>query len=272
MIEQRDALFRLLADDDQPTLDLVKGQLSIGGVAALPALRALLAGADARSAPHLREVIAGIEEREADAVFAQLCAGFREHDDVEDAAWRLAATFYPGEDFLSQRESLDVWGAEVVRRFRKAHSALDRVETLAEFLSDETRLDGNEEDYYDVENSLLPTVIDSRRGIPITLSLVYILVGRRAGLELDGVGLPGHFLVRHRDIFFDPFHGGRRVGLDECRSLLEQQDLTLLPQHLAPATPRQMLSRMLTNIYFVAEQNDSALAVKVAGWIRSLGA
>ncbi|HEV7866636.1 MAG TPA: transglutaminase-like domain-containing protein, partial [Chthoniobacteraceae bacterium] len=199
-----------------------------------------------------------------------LCGSFPEQGDVEDAAWRLAATFSPGEDFGPQRTLLDAWGAEVRKRLRKATTDCDRIETLVEFLGDEVRLRGNEDDYYNLNNSLLPEVIDTRVGIPITLSLIYILVGRRAGMELSGVGLPGHFIVRHGDSFFDPFHGGRRVGLEECRTLLEQQNLVLAAHHLQPVGSRQILLRMLSNIYALSEESDPPLAAKVSSWIAGL--
>lgn len=100
--------------------------------------------------------------------------------------------------------------------------------------------------------------------------MVYMLVGQRAGLQIDGVGLPGHFIAKHEDVFFDPFNGGRQVGLEECRALLAQQNLILVPEHLLPATPRQMLLRMLTNIYYLAEPHDPPFAAKVSEWISSL--
>ena len=264
------ALLRLLADEDAATVALVKAQLAAGGPEGLEDLRALEAVADALAALHLRDVIADIEEHAAGRIFGERCAQFGEDGDLEDAAWRLAAVLLPGEDFSDARTVLDRWGREVARRFRLAQTPLDRVETLAEFLNHEQKLRGNDGDYYNLRNSLLPTVIETRLGIPISLSLVYIFVARRAGLRLDGVALPGHFIVRHDDIFFDPFHGGRRVGLDECRELLAQQNLTLLPQHLAAATPRQMFVRMLTNIYYIAEQTDPSLATQIAGWIDAL--
>jgi len=270
IIEQREALVRLLGDDDPTTLALVKSQLASGGLQALPELKALLTATKGAPAHHLGEVVAVIEEQEADALFAQVCSEFGEHGDLEDAVWRVAATFLPGDDFAEPRALLDEWGREVARRLIKAESPLDRAETLSEFLSHDIGLRGNEDDYYNINNSLLPEVIESRCGIPITLSLIHMLVGRRAGLSVHGIGLPGHFLVRHADVFFDPFHGGRRVGLDECRELLQRQNLVLTPQHLAPATPRQILIRILTNIYYVAEQSDPPLAAKVGGWIEAL--
>jgi regulator of sirC expression with transglutaminase-like and TPR domain len=137
-------------------------------------------------------------------------------------------------------------------------------------LHDEVQLRGNEADYYNIENSLLPDVIETGLGIPLSLSVVYMMVGLRAGMSVEGVGLPGHFLVRHEDIFFDPFHGGRRIGLEECRELMRRQHLELRPEHLAAATSRQILLRMLANIFAIAEKTDPQLAEKLAGWIGSL--
>jgi regulator of sirC expression with transglutaminase-like and TPR domain len=270
MNTQRAALLRLLDDDDPATFALLKQQLTAAGLARLAELRSLLPGANGVAERHLREVIAAIEVDEADAIFAQLCAEFGEHGDLEEAAWRLAATFAPGEDFAQQRGFLDAWGLEVRRRLAKASCAEERVETLVEYLADEIGLRGNEDDYHNVNNSLLPEVIDTRVGLPITLSLIYILVGRRAGLEFTGVGLPGHFIVRAGAHFFDPFHRGRRVGVEECRAIAEGHGTSLRPEHLRPVTPRQMLTRMLANIASLARESDPPLTAKVESWIEAL--
>ena len=270
MTEQRDALLRLLHDDDPATLLLLKSQLAARGPAAIPEFRALLAATDPAAARHLRDVIAEIEAREADAAFGKICADFTPESDLENAAWSLAATFLPGENFAPQRAQLDAWGAEVARRFRKAESDLDRIEMLVEYLGDEVGLCGNVADYNNLNNSLLPEVIDTRLGIPISLSLIYILVGKRAGIPISGAGLPGHFLIRHGQNFFDPFHRGNRVGLDECRARLASQKITLLPSHLQPLPAPQFLMRMLANIQAIAEESDPPLAAKMDGWIVAL--
>lgn len=266
MSKRSAALLQLLKDDDPVTVALVKEQLARGGVAALPGLRALLANADPEAAASLREVVQEIEGRQADVVFGHLCESFSEDGDLEEAAWRLAAVFLPGEDFAPQRALLDVWGAEVSRRLVKAGSEAERIETLVEYLAHELRLRGNEGDYYNLNNSLLPEVIDTRLGLPISLSLVYMLVGHRAGLAVDGVGLPGHFIIRHRADFFDPFHGGRRLGLEECRALVQRAGGTLTPAHLEPTPPRLILLRMLTNLYALAVPSDPELAEKLQRW------
>lgn len=267
---RREALLSLLGDEDPQTVALVKAQLAAGGPSMLSELRQLEELAGPVASFHVRDVIAEIQERGAEVTFMQMCRHFGDDGNLEEAAWQLATVLMPGEDLTNARALLDTWGAEVRHRLAKAETPLDRVETLAEYLNLDLRLRGNDDDYYNVRNSLLPAVIESRLGIPISLALIYLLVGQRAGLPIDGIGLPGHFIVRHEDIFFDPFHGGRRVGLDECRALLEQQNLTLLPQHLAPATPKQMLIRMLTNLYFITEQTDPQLAAKMSEWITAV--
>ena len=266
----RDAILRLLTDDDAETVQLVKSQLALGGAAGLDDLRTLLAGASPGAARHLRAVIADVEARNTDVVFENLCARFGEDGDLESAAWGLAAAFLPGEDFVTQRERLDEWGAEVSRRIAKAGTDLDCIETLVEYLGHDVRLAGNAQDYYNINNSLLPEVIDTRRGLPITLSLVYMLVGKRAGVELSGVGLPGHFIVRHGENFFDPFNGGRRLGLEDCRALAAQVQTPLRAEHLQAVSSRQMLLRMLQNIVALAVESDPALAMKVDGWAETL--
>ena len=270
-LPQKRAVLQLLGDDDPVTVALVKEQLTLRGEEEIDGLRELLATANsadsARAAKQLSEIIRVIEERKAGDVFGEMCANFGEHGDLESAAWDLARAFLPGEDFTVQRELLDAWGREALTRLSATGPRkLSRVAALGQFLGRDLRLRGNENEYYQYTNSLLPSVIETRLGIPISLALVYILVGRRAGIKIEGVGLPGHFLVRHGEVIFDPFHGGRRVSVEECATLLAQQNLILTQQHLDPTTPRQMLGRMLTNLRFIATSSDPALAEKIADW------
>lgn len=94
------------------------------------------------------------------------------------------------------------------------HLALRRVISIAEGIG------GNVDDYYSFDNHFLDSVLTSRRGIPISLSLLWIEVGRRAGIEMEGVGMPGHFLVYAGGQLVDPFHYGEAIGFDEAASLV----------------------------------------------------
>ncbi|MEZ4452457.1 MAG: transglutaminase-like domain-containing protein [Nannocystaceae bacterium] len=134
---------------------------------------------------------------------------------------------------------------------------LPRLRQLTQFLFDEEGFAGNEGAYYEVANSCIHRVLERRLGIPITLSIVLMEVGRQVGLEMDGVGFPTHFLVTPRDapsIFIDAFHHGHILGYDECRGLFEVAVAGRLPfdeRYLQPASTRYVLTRMLQNLKFV---------------------
>ncbi|MCA1620079.1 MAG: transglutaminase-like domain-containing protein [Acidobacteria bacterium] len=130
-----------------------------------------------------------------------------------------------------------------------------RVGALNRYLFDELGFAGNEADYYDPRNSMLHQVLGRRKGIPITLSVVYAEVGRRAGLRVEGLGLPGHFIVRAREgggewVLVDPFNG-RQTDQEECQARLDliyEGKIALEDAHLRPVGARAILVRMLGNL------------------------
>jgi len=153
-------------------------------------------------------------------------------------------------------------------------SERDRVKALhrlREFLFEEEGFAGNAEDYYDPRNSCLNDVLERRLGIPITLSVVLLEVGRRVGLSLVGVGLPGHFIVRAdvgpEPVLLDPFDAGAVVTRERAAELVARalgRRVPLAEEHFAPVTKRQILTRMLMNlrgIYCRRGDWDKALAV-----------
>jgi regulator of sirC expression with transglutaminase-like and TPR domain len=146
---------------------------------------------------------------------------------------------------------------------------LARLEALRSFLFEEKGFRGNREEYHDPANSFLDRVLERRLGIPITLAVVMMEVGRRVGVPLLGVGFPGHFLVRHArhpNLLLDPFAGGRLVTVEDCRQLLARLcvHLPFHPRLLRPVSHRCVLLRMLTNlraIYLAAGDPGRTLAV-----------
>ena len=157
-------------------------------------------------------------------------------------------------------------------RAHVAQSTGPIIEAFNHFMFEEMGFAGNQLNYYDPRNSFLDDVIDRRTGIPITLSVVYMEVGRRAGLRTEGVGLPGHFIVRAWEGYstearlVDPFHG-KMLDLSDCQDRLDELyggQVALTSEHLRAATPREILTRMLTNlkaIYTRASLYRQALAV-----------
>jgi len=268
MLPQRDSILALLADEDSDTAGLVQNQLIARGSQIIGDLRELLPSASGRTERRLKEVILQIASEDAERQFGVLCEKFDEQSDIEAAAWLLAEVLSPGEDFAEARRQIEAWAAELARRLADRETAVQQAATMAEFLGRELQFRGNEDDYYSEDNSLLPRVIVNRVGNPITLSLVYIAVGQRASLNVQGVGLPGHFVVRLGGVFFDPFHGGRRLQLEDCQKLLESQGLELQPHHLQPCKPRVMLARMLNNLLHAAETGDPKMGEKLHGWLQ----
>ena len=130
---------------------------------------------------------------------------------------------------------------------------------------------GNAEEYYDPNNSLLSEVIESRRGIPISLAMLYVIVGRRAAMQIDGINLPGHFIARYERILFDPFHGGRILSRPDCEAILARQRLKTRSTYFAPASPRLVLMRMLANLVFIFERRGEPEKHElVMSWLKAL--
>ncbi len=271
MFEQRDALIRLLRDDDPATIDLIKEQLTINGPSALADLRELLETDNQRVTFHVSEMIREIERQQAYADFSAFCRNFNAEGNIEDAAWLLAAAMLPGFDAQSYRAKLDSWGRQLRLLLESAVSDRERVEILSRFLSEHLSFRGNADDYYNPRNCSLPSVIDTRSGIPITLSILYMLVAQRAGMLVEGVNLPGHFIVRHKEIFFDPFHSGKILLLADCREILERQNLEIEAVHFHTASPHQILVRILANLLLIYErQNDADMQAHILSWLAAL--
>jgi len=271
IFEQRDAIVRLLRDDDPETVRLVKEQLAQAGDDALVGLRDLSHCAEKSVASHVQEVLSIIEGREAEDAFELVCHFFGNHSCLERANWMLAQALMPSIDLAPLELRVNSWGRQFLLQSSSAVSSRERVLLLSQFMSGELTFRGNTEDYYNERNCLLPYVIETRMGIPITLTLLYMMVAARAGMCVSGVNLPGHFIARHGELFFDPFHRGRILSKSDCESILEKQNLSLQPCHLADAGPRQVLIRTLANLLYVYDlRQERDKHARVNRWIKAL--
>ena len=183
---------------------------------------------------------------------------------LDEAVLALALEEYPeldGEEVLARLDAL----AERVRAsVHGAQRAASILRALREVLAEEEGLRGDEDAYYDPRNSFVNEVLERRLGIPISLSIVYMEVARRAGLSLQGVALPGHFLAKYvspsgAEVFVDAFHRGEILSPDECAARFRARSggRELDRRWLSAATPRQILVRMLQNLRRIyADQKD----------------
>ncbi len=188
--------------------------------------------------------------------------------DLARAALLYARDAYPDLDLQLYLNQLDAW-AEDIRS--EVAAARDPIATLNRYLFDDLHLAGNAQFYHDPLNSYLNAVIDRRLGLPITLSVIYLEVAQRLGLAVQGVGLPGHFIVRSVEAdairYIDPFHRGQLLTLEDCRQLVEQLSsgaLVFEARLLEPVNARHILARMLNNLknaYIQQERFADALPV-----------
>src|SRR5262245_42982591 len=191
--------------------------------------------------------------------------------DLAEVCLALARDDYPQLDAEAYLAELAGMAHEVRGRLRGPLS--NRGAQLTRYLFHELGFRGNQKDYYDPRNSYLNEVMDRRTGLPILLSAVAMAVGTRAGLEVVGVGLPGHFVVKAvldgEEQLFDPFHGGRLLSVEEAAALVQRvtgQAVELTPALLAPAPLGAIVQRMLTNLEGVyLGREDHARAARVIG-------
>jgi regulator of sirC expression with transglutaminase-like and TPR domain len=271
MFAQLEAVVKLLRDDDPETVRMVKEQLALGGEDYLPGLRDLAQMDDERVSHHARDVLAEIASQGADEEFLLLCHFFNDETGLERACWMLAHALDPAVDLGVFEHKVNQWGRQFLVRISGVVSNRQRVQCLADFLAGELCFRGNTDDYYCERNSLLPHVIETRMGIPITLAMIYRMVAERAGMKVDGINLPGHFVARHGEVLFDPFHKGRILTKADCEEILTRQNLKLRASHLEAATPRQILLRMLANLLYVYDlQKDFERHSRVNAWIKAL--
>jgi regulator of sirC expression with transglutaminase-like and TPR domain len=203
--------------------------------------------------------------------FAEILARDDVRIDLAHACLMIAQDAYPGLDVERYLGEIERMALRLRGRLPQSISPEERVAGLNEFLFEELGYSGNTEAYYDPRNSYLNEVMDRKTGIPITLSVLYMALGRRIGLPLEGVSFPGHFLVRLRlrngVLILDPFAAGAPQSADELRERLRRvipagaldsvaAGELPLEQFLEPATNRQILARVLRNLKAIYRETD----------------
>ena len=195
----------------------------------------------------------------------------REPIPLARGALLIASEEYPALDIEHYLDRIAALAREAEPLVRGGDNTVEQVQLLSEFLFVQKGFEGNRDAFGDSRNSFLNEVLDRRLGIPITLSVIYLEVGRRLGLNLHGVSFPAHFLVKAVDdrgeLIIDPFNGGAIIGLDEIRARLAQiygQPVEVHPAMLKAVGARLILARMLRNL--------KGIYASGADWPRTLAA
>jgi hypothetical protein len=271
MVVNETALARLLNDADSSTLQLVTEQFAAMAEDDPGTVEGLAKSSHTAVAKAARGVLLALQGRAARDDFSLLCHFGGDQFDIEQAAWLLARALNPGMPTAEHEERVNEWGIEFLSRIHGATTNAERVRMLGEYLCGELGFRGNSDCYYRAENSLLPQMLATRLGIPISLSLLYAMVGSRAAMKIEGINLPGHFLARHGEVYFDPFHGGRILARSDMEDILSRQGIEFRESHLLPATHRQFLMRILANLLYVYEMDaDGERHAMVKGWMDAI--
>jgi regulator of sirC expression with transglutaminase-like and TPR domain len=196
-----------------------------------------------------------VHPAEARRQFRELAAGEITNENLAHGALLIALEDHPGIDILHYEAALDDLAARAARRCSPGEPPIFRLGHLHAEMFDVDGYEGDTFSYYDPRNAYLHEVIDRRRGLPITLSILFLHVAAKLGLAAAGVGLPGHYIVKVQfelnEVYVDPFHGGTTLTLQEIAELLREIGggaIHLSSEHLRAWSGRETLVRVLSNL------------------------
>jgi regulator of sirC expression with transglutaminase-like and TPR domain len=264
------ALIHLLGDDDLWVKEQARSTLRAAGDVAIPYLEEASSVSDELAIRGESDLILEdihVDEIEREWVDLQATV---EGEALEEGAFLLERMIVP--ECTPRVESARAELRELAAGAREAvpeYAALEeRVEALRRYLHETCGFHGNTEDYYDPENSFLSSVLIRRTGIPITLALIYLTIGRRIGVPLVGIGMPMHFLIGFRTAgsyrYLDPFFGGREVSRGECLLLLERAGFEPAERYLRSAPVVGILERMARNLTVIYQNSARERELRLA--------
>jgi regulator of sirC expression with transglutaminase-like and TPR domain len=212
-----------------------------------------------------------MEAREVRRRFTELVSRPSGEFRLAESALLIAQEESPHLELAAYLHRLDAMAARITARLGLELDPQRIVAAINTALFEEEGFRGNQDNYYDARNSFLNEVLDRKTGIPITLSVVYLDLGRQVGLPIVGVGLPGHFIVQYRahntPFWIDPFHRGQILSREDCITRVTQfygQELAWQDAFLQPVSDHAILTRMLNNL--------KAIYVHQRDYRRALGA
>lgn len=267
---QINAILSLLDDPDPVVQSSIRSRLLELGEVAAPALRRVSLAGDsqfvrANADGMLRDIGLSKFRSEFDLVLSARPYGG--DIDLEQGAFAVARLRYPElqiEEFLGQ---LDGMALLIDERLRGCDNGYMIVREINRYLFQQLGFQGCREDresYADPENSFMNRVLERRVGIPITLSIVYLLIGQRLNLPLYGIGFPTRYLVKYQspseEFYIDSFKGGIIINYSDCRQFLREINVPYRPEFLEPISNAKTIARMLRNLSEIYRQNDPMLS------------
>lgn len=250
---QKTALVKLLADEDTAIYHAIRSKVLSYGSHAATWLQPHTLSSDPILRRRSIEIVQYVARQSADNQFLAFCLNQGEDLDIEEGSFLLARTQYPDINIAAYQALFDSYAADLRERIEPGSSTDNILATINNYLFSRQKYHGNEENYYDPDNSYLNRVVDRRKGNPISLCLVYLFLARRLKLPMAGIGLPGHFLCRFQssteEVFVDSFNNGKLLTKADCVKYLQHTRDGFKEAFLAPISPRRTLLRVCSNLH-----------------------
>lgn len=252
------ALLTLLGDEDERTVQFLKNSLVDIGPSALPLVLTASRSASPMIQERLQGVIEALLQQSLEEEFQNWVNQDDTHQDLEEGVFLLARFAYPELNFGPYVALLDDMTRTLASRLATCWDLQSRILEINRTLFEEWGFRGNSENFYDPDNSYIHRVLERRTGIPISLSVIYLLLARRVGVPLEGIGLPGHFMLRY-DVegtvhYLDAFNGGKILSKEGCTHFLVQSGYEVQEPYFEPITSAAILIRMIRNLIYIYAQ------------------
>lgn len=255
------ALVRLL-DEEGESLAIVREHLLRAGSSALPYLEEAMRASSDLVRQRAREIASRLRYNALREDFARFAALPDGKMSLEHGAYLVAQYAYPDLKWDRYAAELDRIAGEIGAALRDEMYMEEVIDCINERLFDREGFRPDNRRFYDPENSYINRVIERRVGIPISLSVIYLLIAQRLDLPISGVAVPGHFLVRYdgpyQTLWIDPYNLGAILDRDDCEELLRSMGYPVLEEYLRPCTTRQIIARMLNNLSKVFDRSGEA--------------
>jgi regulator of sirC expression with transglutaminase-like and TPR domain len=257
---QKAALLSLLGDEDPVIYRSIRTKILSFGPAVIPWMREFKLSSDPVLRRRTQEIIAFLDRQNLDDEFLSFCLSQGEDFNVEEGVFFIAKTEYPLINLTGYKALLDSFAQDLKEKISSRDDPEVTLDTINTYLFGNLRFTGNEDNYYDPENSYLNRVIDRRTGNPISLCLLYLFICKRLGLPVAGIGLPGHFVCRFqsptREVYIDAFNRGKLLTKADCIKFLHHTNHTLQEGHLMPLSSRRILLRICANLHQIYTQME----------------
>lgn len=257
------AIGKLLKSCDEGTLRLLEEQLKEFDIKTLKKVNDELPLDDIDGRAQFLNLVLKIKREKLKGEFSNWC--LNTSSTLEEGAFLVASFSNPYLDSPLYSEQFDEWTSTLSNNLKKIKLDNDPTSIINEinhFLFIELKFKGNKENYYDPENSFIDKVIERKKGNPILLSVIYLVITNKLGLPFSGVNMPAHFLVQYLDtlepILIDPFNQGEIITKLGCQERIKALKLVWQEDYLSSPTKKQVIIRMMQNLINIYQKEGNA--------------